>query len=161
MITGVCLTHTVATGCVRPSTTTLTPFVLIRPSLLYRGRVIPLAWRAMRHRNTQVSFEANQLVLDQVHAIVPPVLMITLLPIAFSCMSNCFTPCRSFTGAFVCDCRATPWFVVSDEPTTARTLDEHGLRFDIEESFLDEKSYGYQIHTVNWRRPKLWSMAKY
>ena len=39
-----------------------------------------------------------------------------------------------------------PWFVVSDEPTNARTLDEYGLRFDIEESFRDEKSGGYQIH---------------
>jgi hypothetical protein len=35
------------------------------------------------------------------------------------------------------------WFVVSDEPTDAKTLDENGLRFDIEESFLDEKSGVY------------------
>ena len=40
-------------------TTALTPFVLIRASLVYRGRAIPLAWRAMRHRSTQVSFEAR------------------------------------------------------------------------------------------------------
>ncbi len=39
-----------------------------------------------------------------------------------------------------------PWFVASDEPTDARTLDEYGLRFDIEEAFLDEKSGGSQIH---------------
>ena len=30
-----------------------------------------------------------------------------------------------------------PWFVVSDEPTDAKTLDEYGLRFDIEETFRD------------------------
>lgn len=36
-------------------TTALTPFVLIRASLLYRGRAIPLAWRAMRHRSTRGS----------------------------------------------------------------------------------------------------------
>jgi hypothetical protein len=30
-----------------------------------------------------------------------------------------------------------PWFVVSDEPTDAKTLDEYALRFDIEEAFLD------------------------
>src|SRR6266487_5216944 len=47
-------------------TTALTPFVLIRASLLYRGRAISLAWRALRHRSTQVSFEAYQPVLDQV-----------------------------------------------------------------------------------------------
>ncbi len=47
-----------------------------------------------------------------------------------------------------------PWFVVSDEPTDARTLDEYGLRFDIEESFLDEKSGGYQIHTSELATPE-------
>ena len=47
-----------------------------------------------------------------------------------------------------------PWFVVSDEPTDAKTLDEYGLRFDIEESFLDEKSGGYQIHTSELATPE-------
>ena len=40
-------------------TTALTPFVLIRASLVSRGRAISLAWRALRHRSTQVSFEAR------------------------------------------------------------------------------------------------------
>src|SRR5258708_25273541 len=52
-------------------TTALTPFVLIRASLVYRGRAIPLACRAMRHKSTQVSFEAYLPVLNQVHAILP------------------------------------------------------------------------------------------
>ena len=60
-------------------TIALTPFVLIRASLVYRGRAIPLAWRALRHRSTQVSFEAYQPVLNQVRAIVPPGQAITLL----------------------------------------------------------------------------------
>src|SRR5438067_5592904 len=60
-------------------TTALTPFVLIRASLVYRGRAIPLAWRALRHRSTQVGFEAYQPILDQVHAIIPPGMVITLL----------------------------------------------------------------------------------
>ncbi len=38
-----------------------------------------------------------------------------------------------------------PWFVVSDEPTDATTLWEYGLRFDIEETFRDEKSGGFQL----------------
>jgi hypothetical protein len=65
--------------CVALDTTALTPFVLIRASLLYRGRAIPLAWRAMRHRSTQVSFEAYQPVLNQVCAIMPAGQVITLL----------------------------------------------------------------------------------
>jgi hypothetical protein len=47
-----------------------------------------------------------------------------------------------------------PWFVVSDEITNAQTLGEYGLRFDIEESFLDEKSGGYQIHTSELATPE-------
>src|SRR5947209_2358951 len=61
-------------------TTALPPFVLIRASLVYRGRAIPLAWRALRHKSTQVGFEAYQPVLDQVCTIAPPDLVITLLP---------------------------------------------------------------------------------
>jgi hypothetical protein len=43
---------------------------------------------------------------------------------------------------------------MSDEPTDARTLDEYGLRFDIEEAFLDEKSGGYQIHISEVATPE-------
>ena len=39
------------------------------------------------------------------------------------------------------------WFVVSDEPTSLTTLDEYGLRFDIEENFLDDKSNGFQLES--------------
>jgi hypothetical protein len=33
-----------------------TPFVLIRVSLIYRGRAIPLAWRVLCHASASVSF---------------------------------------------------------------------------------------------------------
>ena len=39
------------------------------------------------------------------------------------------------------------WFVVSDEPTEAKTFEEYGLRFDIEENFLDDKSNGFQLES--------------
>ncbi len=60
-------------------TTALTPFVLIRASLVYRGRAISVAWRALHHRSTQVGFEAYQPVLDQVRAMLPTGQVITLL----------------------------------------------------------------------------------
>jgi hypothetical protein len=65
-------------------TTALTPFVLykgvyIRASFVYRGRAIPLTWRALRHRSTQVSFEDYQPVLNQMRAIMPSGVVITLL----------------------------------------------------------------------------------
>ena len=43
------------------------------------------------------------------------------------------------------DKEINPWYVVSDEPTDVSTLDEYGLRFDIEENFLDDKSNGFQV----------------
>ena len=60
-------------------TTALTPFVLIRVSLIYRGRAIPLAWRAVRFPSTKVSFAEYQPVLDQVFALIPEGMVVTLL----------------------------------------------------------------------------------
>ena len=37
------------------------------------------------------------------------------------------------------------WYVLSDQPTSLQTFDEYGLRFDIEENFLDDKSNGFQL----------------
>jgi hypothetical protein len=187
-------------------TTALTPFVLIRASLVYRGRAIPLAWRAVRHKSTQVGFEAYQPVLNQVPAIVPPGLVITLLAdrgfvhkqlfhslqklqwhfrlrlpsdtlvhleaSSISAVKDLCPPAGekrffqqvSILGAAVGPVSLAlacllgqpedPWFVVSDEPTDAKTLDEYGLRFDIEESFLDEQAGGYQIHTSELATPE-------
>src|SRR6059058_5964379 len=60
-------------------TTVLAPFVLIRASLVYRGRAIPLAWKALRHASAMVSFEAYQPVLEQVRTVLPTQSRITLL----------------------------------------------------------------------------------
>jgi hypothetical protein len=43
-----------------------------------------------------------------------------------------------------------PWVIVSDEPAGAGTLRDYGLRFCIEEGFLDHKSGGFQ-----WEASKL------
>ena len=39
------------------------------------------------------------------------------------------------------------WLIVSDQPTDVTTFDEYGLRFDIEENFLDDKSSGFQLES--------------
>jgi hypothetical protein len=187
-------------------TTALTPFVLIRASLVYRGRALALAWRTMRHRSTQVSFEAYLPVLNQVRAIVPAGQVITLLadrgfvhehllhylqqqqwhfrlrlpgdtlvhlqaqPVTairdlcppaggtrffqeVSILGTAVGPV-SLALARLLDQPDDPWFVASDEQTSAQTLDEYGLSFDIEEAFLDEKSGGYQIHTSKLTSPE-------
>ncbi len=38
-----------------------------------------------------------------------------------------------------------PWIVISDEPTGLETFHDYGLRFDIEENFLDDKSGAFQV----------------
>lgn len=43
------------------------------------------------------------------------------------------------------------WYIVSDEPTTLQTFREYGLRFDIEESFLDDKSNGFELESSELR----------
>ena len=187
-------------------TTALTPFVLIRASLIYRGRAIPLAWRAMQHRSTKVAFEDYQPVLEQVHAIVPDGAVITLLAdrgfvheqllhylrtqqwhFRLRLMGNTLIHLSAQPVSAVRDLRPPagekrffhevallgtavgpahlalacpfdhpddPWFVASDEPTDAKTLDEYGLRFDIEGTFLDEKSGGFQLQTSELATPE-------
>jgi hypothetical protein len=43
------------------------------------------------------------------------------------------------------------WFIVSDEPTGNKTFEEYGLRFDIEDNFLDDKSNGFQLESSQIR----------
>ena len=47
----------------------------------------------------------------------------------------------------------TLWFIVSSQPTTLQTLREYGLRFDIEENFLDDKSNGFDWESSGLRSP--------
>jgi hypothetical protein len=49
------------------------------------------------------------------------------------------------------------WAILSDDPTDLRTFDEYGLRFDLEESFLDDKSAGFQLESGEIRNAEaLW-----
>jgi hypothetical protein len=180
-------------------TTALTPFVLIRVSLIYRGRAIPLAWRAIRFPSTKVSFAEYQPVLDQVYALIPEGMVVTLLadrgfvqgellryardynwhirlrltgntivhlpnhppcqvrelcpPLGHACfyhhigiLGTALAPLHLAVGLPE-DQPDDPWYVVSDEPSDLPTFDEYGLRFDIEETFLDEKSGGFQLES--------------
>ena len=52
------------------------------------------------------------------------------------------------------ECGDEYWYVISDEPTAVQTLEEYGLRFDIEENFLDDKSNGFQLESSLIRSAK-------
>jgi hypothetical protein len=43
------------------------------------------------------------------------------------------------------------WAIVSDEPTSLHTFEEYGLRFDIEENFLDDQSNGWNVQKSQLR----------
>jgi hypothetical protein len=43
------------------------------------------------------------------------------------------------------------WYILSTEPTTIQTFWEYGLRFDIEENFLDDKSNGFDLESSRLR----------
>lgn len=43
------------------------------------------------------------------------------------------------------------WAILSDDPTSLHTFDEYGLRFDLEENFLDDKSAGFQLESGELR----------
>ncbi len=52
---------------------------------------------------------------------------------------NLALACESVSGEL--------WYIVSNEATTVQTFREYGLRFDIEESFLDDKSNGFELES--------------
>ena len=187
-------------------TTALTPFVLIRASLIYEGRAIPLAWRAIRQASTKVSFEDYQPVLEQVRTLLPAHLIVTLLadrgfvhaqlvrytrehkwhfrlrltgntqvhqeghptcPVKQLCPAagelRCVHNVRLLGQALgpvhlvlACpdDHPDDPWLLASDEPTDLSTLEEYAFRFDIEETFLDEKSGGFQLESSELACPE-------
>ena len=49
------------------------------------------------------------------------------------------------------DSNRDEWIVASNEPTAIETFEEYGLRFDIEENFLDDKSNGFQLESSQIR----------
>lgn len=46
-------------------------YCLIRLSIQYRGRAIPLIWRVLRHRSSSVGFEQYQLMLKRAARLIP------------------------------------------------------------------------------------------
>lgn len=181
-------------------------YCIVRLSLIYRGRAIPIVWKVLEHGSSSISYEAYQALLDQAAQLLFP----------FSC-KVIFLADRGFadtalighlrrlgwhfririkTSFWVYRPGQRPrkvknirlaaghllfwhnvqitqerfgnvhlalgrpvgskerWVVVSDEPTHLETFQEYGLRFDIEENFLDDKSNGFQLEASLIRSAK-------
>jgi len=54
-------------------------YVLIRASLVYRGRALPIAWRVFKHSSASVSYDDCEVVLKQTRAALPLGMVIVLL----------------------------------------------------------------------------------
>jgi predicted RNA binding protein YcfA (HicA-like mRNA interferase family) len=173
-------------------------YCVVRVSLVYRGRAVPVVWTVLAHPSSSVAYEVYKGVLDQVAELLPvrctvvftadrgfadTHLMKHLSGLGWhwririkgsfgiyrhgkrSCKVNriplspgqalfwhhiyitkqCYGPVHLALGRPQ-DSKEY-WFVVSDEPTESTTFEEYGVRFDIEENFLDDKSNGFQLES--------------
>jgi hypothetical protein len=178
---------------------------LVRISMVYRGRAVPMVWTVLEHPSSRVAYAVYQDLLDKVAELLP-----------FRC-TVVFTAARGFADTHLMDhlvrlgwhwrlrikgsfgvyrpgkrdgtvnrlplspgkalfwhhvymtkqeygpvhrARGRPtdtkayWYVVSDELTEAKTFEEYGWRFDIEESFLDDQSNGFELESSLIRSAK-------
>ena len=174
-------------------------FCLIRISIIYRGRAIPLVWQVIEHNSSSVAFEVYQPLLDKAQDLLPlncevkfladrgfadtelmDYLSETLhwhwdirIKSSFLVYRRGQKRCkvgniklkrgqaRFWHNIYITNNKfgtvhlalAKPhgikdtWFIVSDQPTDVTTFDAYGLRFNIEENFLDDKSNGFQLES--------------
>lgn len=178
-------------------------FCVLRLSLVYRGRAIPLVWRVLNHASSSVSFYTYRRLLERAVTLLPAGVEVVLLgDRGFSNQAlmawvkqqpgwhyhlrlkgTCWFCWRGqwrqlkqihlaagqavllhsvtlfkrpkLVGVHLAIARdpvsGNFWAVVSSRPTTLQTLWDYGLRFDIEENFLDDKSNCFQLEASGLR----------
>jgi len=180
-------------------------YCLIRLSVIYRGRAVPLVWRVIEHGSAAVSLETYQDLLHEAKSRLPfackvvfladrgfadtqlmdhlrglgwhfrirvkstfwiypshlapfQVGEVALQPGHLSCWQEVSITDKHFGPVHLAVARPLGsdeyWYVVSDESAELKTLEEYGLRFDIEENFLDDKSNGFQLESSLIRSAK-------
>jgi len=173
-------------------------YCMVRLSVIYRGRAVPLVWRVLEHGSAMVAYDVYKTLLEKANTLVPFACKVVFLAdrgftdtellrhltrlgwhfririksnfwiyrpghggfqvrdIALGCgQAQCWH------GVLLTIKRCGPvylavarplasdeyWYVISDEPPDVQSLEEYGLRFDIEENFLDDKSNGFQLES--------------
>ena len=173
-------------------------YCIIRISVTYRGRAVPVVWQVLKHKSSTVSYETYKPLLDAAYPLIPSGIEVIFLADrgfadtrlmshtkklgwhfrirvkkSFWVHRRGHKPCKVgrfslqqggkplfLQNVYITDSKYGPvclalahcangehWYVVSDEPTDAGTFWEYGLRFDIEENFLDDKSNGFQLES--------------
>src|SRR5918992_3253345 len=171
-------------------------YCMIRLSVIYRGRAVPLVWKVIEHGSAAVSLEVYQALLDEAKRRMPFACKVVFLADRGFADTQLMSYLREMGWHFririkakfwvdpshlspfqvgdvelkpghmtcwqevhITDHRFGPvhlavaqplrsdeyWYVISDETADLKTLEEYGLRFDIEENFLDDKSNGFQL----------------
>jgi hypothetical protein len=180
-------------------------YCIVRISVIYRGRAVPIAWQVLEHGSSSVAYVTYHELLDTVDTLLPYRCQVVFLAdrgfadtqlmadlqrlgwhwririkgnfciyrpghrrckvnaVPLACGQACFwhhvhITAQRFGPVHLALARPAGgterWFVVSDEPTHLSTFDEYGLRFDIEENFLDDKSNGFQLESSQLRSPQ-------
>jgi hypothetical protein len=173
-------------------------YCLVRLSVIYRGRAVPLVWCVLQHGSAQVAFEVYRDLLERAAFLLPRSCKVVFLadrgfadtalmahlqrlgwhwririkssfwlyrPGQRRCKVERLAVARGHACFWhrvgITEKRYGPvhlavaqawqgqdvWYVLSDEPTDGKTFEEYGLRFDIEENFLDDKSNGFQLES--------------
>ena len=171
-------------------------YCMIRLSVIYRGRAVPLVWKVIEHGSAAVSLEVYQALLDEAKRRMPFACKVVFLADRGFADTQLMSYLREMGWHFririkakfwvdpshlspfqvgdvelkpghmtcwqevhITDHRFGPvhlavaqplrsdeyWYVISDETADLKTLEEYGLRFDIEENFWDDKSNGFQL----------------
>lgn len=179
-------------------------YCMIRVSVIYRGRAVPLVWQVVEHGSAQVGFEVYRPLLQRAATLLSQhrgkvVLLadrgfadVNLMRLCgdldwryrLRIKSNFLVYRRGHGGVsieqllpkhkgkavFLHNVHITgqchgpvhlalarppgdedPWLIVSDELSGLQTFEAYGLRFDIEENFLDDKSNGFQLEDSKLR----------
>ena len=181
-------------------------YCLIRLSVVYRGRAVPLVWQVIKHSSSTVGLAQYQPLLQSAQRLLPPQAEVVFLAdrgfvdtalMAYLNETLHWHFCirfkqgiqlywqgrrkwrelrpqaahghaRFYHNVWVNNELYGPvhiafarlkgsretWFIVSDQPTGAQTFEQYGLRFDIEENFLDDKSNGFQLEASQSRDAK-------
>jgi hypothetical protein len=181
------------------TTTVAGRLCILRVSLVYRGRAIPLCWQVYERKGVALPFKLYREVLGHVRTLLPPGVTVVLLGDRGFRGVALMRWCRSrhvgwhfrlrlkgnqritlsdgrtwllrelglqpgmkgflqevrlgegrygpihLAMAWSEKTKAQAWYIASDEPTEETTLGEYGLRMEIEEELLDDKSGGFQL----------------
>lgn len=175
-------------------------YAVVRVSVVYRGRSLPLCWVVLEQKSATVALAKYEMILREAARLLPSHCKVTLLADRGFNDIGLMKLCTELGWHFVIRLKGsivvhrpfkrrskvinlippkgeiylfdsvqiterrfgpvylaighmkTPngyekWALVSDLPTSVDTFDTYALRFNIEESFLDDKSGGFQVES--------------